>query len=235
MKRAKDKIIAMLNAITFAEAGEVVRAQEFLDASVASPHTIQLETSSAQEVEASEKAGFLDGVEAHMAAVAFAEAGEFRAADDYLQQVNKSRAVLLVVEGREPDEAAFSYAMGLCQRMDAHMDILLVMRKSLNSNPHEVTPALRESLQKRLAPLVRELELGGVPFSLIVCRGDLRERLYEFAQGHKEVQMVVYDSPKAREESAVSRGWHRMVETISRRLSIPLVVVSAKQPVGECL
>jgi hypothetical protein len=143
--------------------------------------------------------------------------------------------VLLVIEGREPAEAAFSYAMGLCKRMDAHMDILLVMRKTGTSLDEEISAPLRESLQRRLAPLVRDLELAGVPFSLIVCRGDLREKLYEFAQGHKEVKMVVYDSPKAREESAVSRGWHRMVETISRRLSIPLVVVSAKQPLGECL
>jgi len=140
-----------------------------------------------------------------------------------------------VIEGNDPDEAAFSYAMGLCKRMDAHMDILLVVRKSDNGNNDEISTALRESIQARLAPLVRELELSAVPFSLIICRGDMREKLYDFAMRHKDIRMVVYDSPKAREESAVTRGWHRMIETISRRLSIPLVVVSAKQPLEECL
>ncbi len=234
MRRAKDKITAMLNAITFAEAGEADSAQEFLDASPVSAEVLQ-ETPSLHEAETREKMSIFDKVEAHMAAVAFAEAGDFNAARDYVRSGSKSRAVLLVIEGNDPDEAAFSYAMGLCKRMDAHMDILLVVRKSDNSNNDEISPSLRESIQGRLAPLVRELELSAVQFSLIICRGDMREKLYDFAMRHKDIRMVVYDSPKAREESAVSRGWHRMIETISRRLSIPLVVVSAKQPIGEYL
>ncbi len=234
MKRAKDKITAMLNAITFAEAGDVDSAQEFLDASPGSAKVRQ-KTQFPQEIGDREKTSLFDKVQAHMAAVAFAEAGDFNAAKEYVRSGCKSRAVLLVIEGRDPDEAAFSYAMGLCKRMDAHMDILLVVRKSENAHNDEISPSLRESIQGRLAPLVRELELSAVPFSLIICRGDMREKLYDFAMRHKDIRMVVYDSPKARDESAVSRGWHRMIETISRRLSIPLVVVSAKQPLGECM
>lgn len=232
MKRAKDKITAMLNAITFAEAGELDTAQELLETP---PESVEVLESihSRQEPDAEQDISLFDTVEAHMAAVAFAEAGEFQAAGDFIKAGNKSRAVLLVIEGRDPDEAAFSYAMGLCKRMDAHMDILLVVRKSANPGNEEISPSLRAAIQGRLAPLVRELELATVPFSLIICRGDMREKLYEFALRHKDIRMVVYDSPKAREDSAVSRGWHRMIETISRRLSIPLVVVSAKQPLEE--
>jgi hypothetical protein len=234
MKRAKEKITAMLNAITFAEAGDVDGAEQFLEASVATKGS-QGETRSIPEAGARMDTTLLGTIETHMAAVAFAEAGDFRAARDYARSGGKSRAVLLVVEGNDPDEAALSYAMGLCERMDAHMEILLVMRKSTSAGDEEISFSLRQSIQVRLAPLVRELERSAVSFSLIICRGDIREKIYEIAQQHKDIRMVIYDSRKAREESAVNRGWHRMIENISRRLSVPLVVVSSKQPLEECL
>ncbi len=68
----------------------------------------------------SKKPSLRERLQQHMAAIAYAEAGEFQSAEEIIQPGPKSHnTVLLVIEGENPDPSAFSYAVNLCKRTNA--------------------------------------------------------------------------------------------------------------------
>ena len=75
---------------------------------------------------------------ARLAAVAFAEVGEFETAQEMLRSTKRLQTVLLVIEGETPDEDTFSYAVRLCQRMEAEIDILQIIDRNDNSNDYDL-------------------------------------------------------------------------------------------------
>ena len=233
MKRAKDKITAMLNAITFAEAGEHETARQYLEESPAPAQVLENNQRSHDTARGSATRDLLQTLQEHLVASVFAQAGDFRTAEDMLHPAERPRTVLLVIEGKNPDEAAFHYALGVCKRTGAQMDILHLMGGSVEERELSDLARLREKLSATLGPLLRQLESEGVPFRVTLRFGDVREKLYRYATRHTDVVMAVYDPITSREESTGSRGRQRMVEKISRRLSIPLVIVSERHPIGQ--
>jgi hypothetical protein len=235
MKRVKHKITAILNAITFAEAGEHETAQKFLDQSP-EPSPLPDATRSAQPGFGTpdiEPESFGHKLEHRLAAATFAEAADFRTARDLVGSGDRPRTVLLVIEGDAPDHTAFSYALALCKRMGLKMDILQTIPMS-ESKP-EPAPSMPHgaAVPRELSRLLRQLEEEGVPFGVTVIRGDVNEKLCDYTTLHKDVIMIVYDSPKVREEPSKSRGWERIFDAISRKLAVPLVRVVEKQPVRQ--
>jgi hypothetical protein len=233
MKRTKDKITALFNAITFAEAGEHESAKKYLDEMSEPSRAEATKLPKGVIAAATDQKGLKEKLEDHMAAVAFAEAGEYQLAESISRAEPQPRTVLLVIEGDSPDADAFSYAMSLCKRMNLEMDILQVVGSLPSQTRRESSSWDRDRAAERVQALSRQLEQGGIPFKTTVRRGDVNELLYDYAKIHKDVFMVVYDSPRAKENSADSKVWQRIVDSISRRLSIPLVTVVGKQPVGQ--
>jgi hypothetical protein len=233
MKRVKEKITAILNAIAFAEAGEHETAQAFLqEASETAPsaETQDRATITGEEVRTE---NFVRRIEEHLAAAAFAQAADFKTAQELASPEKRTRSLLLVIEGETPDPAAFSYGLALCRRMNLHMDILQVVHTP--DPEREPRPLARGEAQvpKELGRLLRQAETEGVPFKATVLRGEVNQRMCTHSMLHKDVMMVVYDSPGSREEPPKGRAWDRIFESISEKLAVPVVTVAGKQPVGQ--
>jgi hypothetical protein len=161
-----------------------------------------------------------------LAAIAYAEMGEFETATDLLN-TGKQKTVLLVVEGESPDLSAFNYALNLCKRMGAELDILQVINLSLRNDYDLLSDKMSEGSRNTIA-LARRLEESRVPFKVTIRLGDVNTKLINYAKRHKDVVLVVFDSPKLK-SSSYAKPWSRLLEEISRQLSIPLVTVMEKQ------
>ncbi|MBI4964046.1 MAG: universal stress protein [Desulfomonile tiedjei] len=228
MKRTKRKITALLNAITFAEAGDHETAREYLQelSESAEGEPGEIRTGASAQVH---KKGLSEKVRDHMAAVAFAEAGETRVAESMVHAEPKPQSVLLVIDGDAPDSNAIGYAVSLCKRMSLEMEILHVIAGPKKKSRSGSSGPADERAAERIQELSKQMEREGIPFKTAIRTGDANQLLYDYANRHKEVFLVIYDSPRARGNSAEGKVWQRIVDGISRRLSIPLVTVMGKQ------
>ena len=62
--------------------------------------------------------------------------------------------------------------------------------------------------------------------------GDVNQKLFNYAKRHKDVAVVVLDSPKMKAAPRRDGGWSGLAESLSRKLSIPLVTVFEKEAMG---
>lgn len=120
---------------------------------------------------------------------------------------SEDRKVLLAIREGHLDPRLLASARGLCQRMEAGLDILLLASGDL---PDEV------------ARLIESLRVDGVSYSL-TQRPVLRRRdIVQYANTHECVATVVIDSLE---------GWESVAEDRASdpwaRLSCPLVTAAA--------
>jgi hypothetical protein len=218
--KKKNKITTMLNAITFATAGDHETSGKLM------AEGGQAEAGGTNESQKQKKETFRQRLHKHMAAIAYAEAGEFGAATELLEPSSTARTVLLVIEGALPDPAAFNYALKLSKRTKAELDILQVI-ESGNEHEHDYESLSQKMTEgtRNIVGMVRKLEEDEIPFKVTIRLGDVNQKLFNYARRHKDVAMVVFDSPKAKQASQENKGWSRLVDEISRQLSIPLVTV----------
>lgn len=119
------------------------------------------------------------------------------------------RKVLLAVRAGHVDPRLLASARGLCQRLDADLDILV-------SGADEVLPAALEGF-------VRTLREEGVAYAL-TRKSPLRRRdIVQYANAHECIATVVIDSLD---------GWASVAEDRASdpwaKLSCPLVTAAAK-------
>jgi hypothetical protein len=180
----------------------------------------------------SKKSGLKNRLMARLAAVAFAEAGEFETAQEMARSSKRLQTVLLVIEGETPDEDTFNYAVRLCQRMEAEIDILQIIDRNDNSNDYDLLSRRMSLGSTHIVTLLQRLERENIPFKITIRIGDVNQKLFNYAKRHKDVAVVVLDSPKMKASPKRDRAWSGLAETLSRQLSIPLVTVFDKQAMG---
>jgi hypothetical protein len=210
--KKKDKIISMLEAISFGAGREQ------------SESAVQGSDGSDRKTKA-RKPSFTQRLQDHLSAVAYAEAGEFESAKEMIEHPQTAKTVLLVIEGEAPDPKAFHYALNLCKRTAAELDILQVICKSESEPDYDTLSRKMSEASKNLVELVRRAEEREVPFKVTMRLGDVSQKLFNYAKRHRDVGIVVFDSPRAKTAPKKDRGWHRFVENVSRELSIPLITV----------
>ncbi|MFH0825603.1 MAG: hypothetical protein V2B18_22845 [Pseudomonadota bacterium] len=177
-----------------------------------------------------QKEGFLDTLHRHMTAVVFAEAGDFVTAKHYLGAQPGPKSVLLVIEGDVPDPAAFSYGLGLCTRMNAELDILQVIQKTDDDGDYQLLSEKMVNGSLNLVNLVRMAEQMKIPFKVTMRIGDVSEKLINYAKRHKDVVMIILDSPHTKGPLNPEKSWDRFLGHISRELSVPITTVLPKSP-----
>jgi len=148
---------------------------------------------------------WLGKLEAAMAASAFAEAGEFETARETLHE---GRKILLALKGAESDRNAFRYALNMCNRMDAKLEIL------------HITPIPSDLLREFKSELRKE----NIEYLFIKKNGSLEEEIRNYSGMKENVLFVVVevsegvDIHSKRSEKIISNAW--------KNLKCPLVVVS---------
>ncbi|MBI5049602.1 MAG: hypothetical protein HZC11_01685 [Nitrospirae bacterium] len=141
-----------------------------------------------------------------MSAVTFAEAGEFETARELLKGRQK---VLLTLTGRGSDRKSFKYALNICKRIDAGLEILFVSKRD------EILQVLREFQD--------ELRREGITYEIIQGGGCIKEAIIHHTEKRSDIQFVVIESSDVlntdcnKESRELSKMWEG--------LKCPLVVV----------
>ena len=148
-----------------------------------------------------------------MSAITFAEAGEFETAKEFLKE---DRRVLIATKDNQEYRQALRYAISICKRIGAGLDVLLVSSRRKDS---PVT-------NKFLAELIRE----DIDHRVFQKSGCLKNQIIDYTNDKKGILFVVIESSEHLEDNCkrksrkMSDGW--------KELSCPLVVVSEAD--GAC-
>ncbi len=162
-----------------------------------------------------------------MAAAAFAESGEAGTALEIVDTPKKTTKVLLAIGGSEVNKDAFRYAVNLCRRVDASLDVLQIVHQ----RSADVEESLRISLashSREVNRLLREVSGNNVTVHISVTAGDVDQEVYSYVKDNREVVAVVFDSPHVRGEEPERGKWRRILQVLSRRLAVPLITAESK-------
>lgn len=144
-----------------------------------------------------------------MAAVTFAEEGEFETAKSMLKT---KRRVLLAVDNSRIDQKTCTYALNISKRIGSGIDILVVS----DSAQDPVAPALQA--------FVCQLQEAEIIFDLIRRSGCLKEAIVHYLEEEDNTLFVVIESQATLQNNCPSQDRH--LAAAWRRLKCPLVVVS---------
>jgi hypothetical protein len=229
MKKTKDRITSMLNAITASGSAGSEGPGEQTKNNPGSEQAREAGSSSRATPAPSRLKSLREKFQQHMAAAAYAEAGEFEAATELTEPAVTSKTVLLVIEGESPSPEPFAYALNLCKRTNAELDLLQVIEQSRDRGDYELLSHKMIEGSRNIVALVRQLEGEEIPFKVTIRLGDVSQKLFNYAKRHKDVAMVIFDSPRLRKGSEMSQAWSMLLENISHQLAIPLITVEQKQ------
>ena len=138
-------------------------------------------------------------------ALLFAGSGESVTAGETLRE---QRKILLALTGERADVNAFRYALNMCKRIGAGLEILYVS----------------EQPSKTLELFQSELNKEGVEYRLIKGSGCIREEVLEYTEKNKGILFVVVESSEGLDINC--RRPNRRLKESWERLKCPLVVVS---------
>lgn len=224
--KIKDRIELLLNAITFAETGDYDSAREFLDqASNSSTRASQPEQAVVECTQIDE--GIVGELEKHLLASGVMQPGAIKEALATLGLGKRPTAVLLAVRDESLYASSLCYAVSLCHRLDAHLEVLQIVDDACESpsssrETHDPSQAVQPELS------IHRLSKSGLPFQITMRAGEFTEAVNEYLKSHKHVAVVVHDSPAAQEDRKEWKRMHRLIEDLSHRLAVPLVTVAPR-------
>lgn len=146
-------------------------------------------------------------IEDLMAAVSFAEEGEFETAREFLKD---ERRVLLAVKKGQADRRTFRYAMNTCKRIGAGLDILYVSS----------TDAPDTAFDECISELTKE----GISHRLVQRSGCLKQAIIDYTTSSKEILFAVTESTDNLDVDC--RGKGKGLTEAWKNLKCPLVVVA---------
>jgi nucleotide-binding universal stress UspA family protein len=162
--------------------------------------------------------------------------------------------VLLAIDGITPDKKAFNYAIELCSRIKAELNILHIIRSQNANNffekaiykakhakllfegtmvaatfaeagEHETANDLMSQALKNINKLLTESEKLSISCHLTMKSGHPSEEIVRFVREHKDVVVAVYDPAGEKEQNTSDRKIKKMIRSITDTLPIPLVMV----------
>lgn len=148
-------------------------------------------------------------IEAMMAAIAFAEEGEFETAKALM--TTRKRGVLAIRNGAL-DRKACTYALNTCKRIGIGLDLLVVGDKD------------EEKLDPSVAPFLERLAAEGVPFAVIQKSGCLKKAILSHTSAEHDILFVVIESQGTLERHCAPKD--KRLSEAWRKLHCPLVVVA---------
>jgi hypothetical protein len=141
-----------------------------------------------------------------MSAVTFAEAGEFDTARDFLNERGK---VLFATKENQTDNQALKYAMNICRRIGASLDILFISSTG-------IAPIISK--------FTEELKKEGIQYTLSRRMGCLKNQIIDYTNDNKGILFVVIESSENLDDDC--RRSSKKMSDAWKSLKCPLVVVS---------
>jgi hypothetical protein len=165
------------------------------------------------------------------------------------------KKVLLAIDGVAPDKKAFQYAVQLCRRITAELNVLQVIgsknygryisRAKNKTKPakryvegafmavafaeageHETADALMSEALQNLKQLLPESEKEGIRYHVTMKAGNLKREIVRYLREHRDVVLTVYDARHRKgTDAGFAKGCGSHTEEIQKALSIPLVVI----------
>ena len=163
--------------------------------------------------------------------------------------------VLLAIDGIKPTRSAFHYAVQLCQRLKAELNVLQVIAPGRCSSyvkrfgykakgtkrfiegsmaaaafaeagEHETARQVMAEARRNLNELLPESEKAGVPFHLSLKAGRPDREIPLYLRRHRDVVLTIYDaSAQDARADQVVAEAGAVPREIRRNLTVPLVVV----------
>lgn len=157
---------------------------------------------------------FLKNMEKVMSAVTFAEHGEFETARDFLGTKNSNKRVLLGIEETDVNPKLLQYALNLCRRVGARLEILHYLKAKDRQAPQVATQPPRSHTMR-----------NGIEYTLITGAGALEEKLASRARENRDIIFIVLGS-KQRSSAGKKRRLDRERHRILEKTNCPVVVFS---------
>jgi nucleotide-binding universal stress UspA family protein len=171
---------------------------------------------------------FLQKLEQTMAAAAFAEAGEHESARQFLNDFKNSRKkVLLGTDHLEPDLKIVNYALSLCQRMGAGLEIFHVVPSSLCKG---VDLGASVAGEPAFAAFNKKMATLGVAYQPVCSDRGLVREISDHVATCRQVVCVVVSPAHAAETSQTKRDGRTIGEWF-QELSCPVLFYSNQQKV----
>ena len=159
--------------------------------------------------------------------------------------------VLLAIDGITPDIRVFRYAVELCRRIKAELNVLQIIRprdysKYLDklrrgakqarmyfegsmvaasfaeAGDHETAKQVMSEALKNIEQLLQESEKAGILYHLTMKLGSPEKEIIDYVNEHRDVVLAIYDPP--RPDAGVVKKKAVPAE-IKENLPIPVVMV----------
>jgi K+-sensing histidine kinase KdpD len=162
-------------------------------------------------------ADILGKFEEAMASSAFAEEGEFEMALQFMGQgKNAHKRVLLGTDEEEIDPKIIVHALKLCQRMEAGLEILHIVRKKEGHRKR-----LRTSGEGRKSQRAQGvLEKMGIVYKRLLSDSSLESELMQYVTKRRDLLCVVLGAKSL----GSGRKNYRKMADVFERLRCPLVI-----------
>jgi hypothetical protein len=172
------------------------------------------------------------------------------------------KKILLAIEGVAPDRSTFSYAVALCKRMRAGLEILQILsprtyrsylekvkrgaRHAKNAfenamvavtfaeaGQHDIVEQMRIQACDHLDRLIPQPEREGLEYHLTLRPGNPDDEIVRYVDDHRDVILTIYDAAGIRDEQECRSDKKRSeIQAIAQKLPTPLVLRRGCEPTG---
>ena len=164
------------------------------------------------------------------------------------------KKILLAIEGAAPDRGTFSYAVALCKRMRAGLEILQILSPRTYKNylekvkrgarhaknafedamvavtfaeagQHDIVEQMRIQACDNLDRLIPKPERDGLEYHLTLKPGNPDDEIVRYVCDHRDVVLTIYDAAGVRDEQECRSDKKRnKIQAIAQKLPTPLVL-----------
>ena len=172
------------------------------------------------------------------------------------------KKILLAIEGSAPDSSTFNYAVSLCKRMRAGLEILQILsprayrryiekakrgvRQAKNAfedamvavtfaeaGQHEIVEQLQKQARADLDRLIPEPDRKGLQYHLTLKPGNPGDEIVRYVCDHRDVVLTIYDATAVKDDKTCRPVTKRnQISAIAQKLPTPLVLKRGCEPTG---
>ena len=155
-----------------------------------------------------------------MAATAYTDAGEFDMARKVLQQgANARKRILLGTDKQEIDLKFIEYALTLCQRVGARLEILHLVTNTTKKR-EKINQAQTAATPKQIQTLLGDM---GIDYHPVETKVSLENELIHAVEKRRDIMLVLIGGKKGGKKADHSKNKLAMAG-ISGKLRCPLVI-----------